>query len=610
MRRAAPVWIAVAASPLVLVLIGGLEARGGGGIMLLAPLGLAGLGWALFRWSGRAVPELGWRVPVRLPPPDVTDAHPPPPALEPTARPPATRRQVASALARFESREWWSNPWFGVGVGFCALLTLLFGWLWAGGRDGFDGTWREWFVLMPIFAHPLVGMAVVAAHHAVTRARRDGVDELLEACPVDEGTRTSGHLLSAWVPAAVMVVFTVVVTVLLAVRVPVVYGPLEPRALADSLAGVTLVVAGTWLGVALARWAPWRLVPVVVVAALLFPIVGLGNIGDPHWSNARQLSSWPRFPDHDLLFTDPPVWWHLLWLAALAAVVAVIAVARGRRDRPVLLAGVVVAAAALVAGVAETRPLPDTAAGRLASLVAEPAEHQTCRSVDSVRLCAYEDYEDYLDLVVPGVRPVAAALPDQVGPVTLRQRFDGDLDKLGPEVGAALDRLGPAGSGGDLPLGFSTTTEAEWVVRLTIALHAVGLPVEPPAGLPQNVTGEARGVVALWLAARGLEPRAADDLLRPDLAPESPGGALERGMAWPDPCYGERPAPVAWSAQDLEAARALVTLPDGEVHELILSEWERFTAAETTTDDLLEAAGLEPVGPFDDVRPAPVECPY
>jgi hypothetical protein len=524
----------------------------------------------------------------------------------------ANRRQVVTALARFESRQWLSSPWFGAGVGFCLLLVILFGWVWAA---DYDASWREWFIHMPIMAHPMVGMAVVGAHHAVSRGRRDGAEELFSTCPAGETIRTMAQLQASWVPAAAIVGFDVVATGLLSIRNPHIYGPIDGRALADVIAGVVLVLCGSALGTALARWTPWRLAPIVFVAALVPIIVELGTLGHPHWSNARQLSTWPQYPDHDLLFTVPPVWWHLLWLGALGALMVWAALVHADRGRPMIVAGITLAIIAAFAGVAETRPLSASAAERLGSMVAEPEQHQTCRSSSGVEVCGFRDYGDHLDRVLANVGPVAAAAPGRANSVVFRQVFDGDLDALGPEVSAALDgRSSPVD--GFLPLGFLTTDEAMNVARLTFALDAVGLPVRTrPSGAPTVIAGEARGVVALWLAARGLDPGNAIDLASHHFDPDGESGettptALDLGMAWPDPCTGGNSPPVAWSAQDLAAARALLELPADQVDALLTENWARFTDPATTTDELLAAAGLDPVGRPDRVVAMPVVCEW
>lgn len=427
---------------------------------------------------------------------------------------------------------------------------------------------------------------------------------------------TCAHLRSAWVPAAALAIFAVTATATFALRNDRVYGPIDGRALADCLAAVVLGACGAALGVALARFAPWRLVPVVAVFALLPAIVTLGSLGDPHWSNARQLSTWPRFPsDHDLLFTDPPVWWHLSWFAALGVLVGVIGYARVSRTRATLAAGLTAAVLVAGAGVAQTRPLSAGAAARLASLVAEPEQHQTCKPSERLVVCTYRGYEGYGDQVMAALTPVVVAAPLQVGRLTFRQRFDGDLASLGPEVRRAM-RGRSAGGAGTLPLGYTYRPEVFSAARLRAGLAAVGLPVEEPDDdTPEVIAGKAPGVVALWIAARGLSPVAArqlataEDFDDPNTTTDDLSPALTAGMAWPGPCFAGVP-PVVWAAQDLIAARALLELPEDEVKGLLSDGWGTFTDPATTTDDLLVAAGLDPLGSADHVVAAPVRCTY
>lgn len=611
MRRVAPMLAAIVAVALGgALMMGGLQVSP---LFLVVPVAIGMVVWARhssraggieLRWMGRATVATVPTVAI------VSDRSSHPATVVPPAG--ATRRQVVAALARFESRQWLSSPWFGAGVGFCLLLVFLFGWAWAA---DYDGAWREWFILMPVMAHPMVGMAVVGAHQAVTRSRRDGAEEMFASCPADESIRTAGQLGASWVPIAVVAGFAVGASALLAVRNPRIYGPIDGRAVADVLAALVLTLGGSALGVALARWAPWRLAPIVAVTALVPLITSLGNIGEPHWSNARQLSSWPRYPDHELLFTDPTEWWHLLWLGALAALMLWIAFVHANRSRPMVVAGVTVTLIAAGVGIAATRPLSASAASRLASMVAEPAEHQTCRSTPHVEVCVYEGYADYIDPVLANVAPVAAAVAGSPDSVTFRQTFDGDLDVLGPEVATALgSRTIPVG--GFLPLGYLNPEEAMNVARLTMALDAVGLPTGVrPSGVPTVIAGEARGVVALWLAARGLDPDDAYALASHHFDPDDHSGspaptALDLGMAWPDPCSGGLSPPVAWAAQDLAASRELLELPADEVHTLLTENWERFTDRATSTDELLTAAGLDPVGPPDRILSTSVVCEW
>ena len=543
-------------------------------------------------WVGRTRPDIG-SIPV------VVDDQRVLPLIAP-ARRAVGRRRVASALGRFESGRMLSSPWFGAGLGFLVVLTVLYGVFLARDKDGVEGPWGDWFVLLPLMAHPMVGMAVVVAHHAVSRGRRDGVEELFAACPTDETTRSIAHLRAGWVPAASVVGFVILITSLFALGNPRVYGPIDDDALAHVLSAIVLALGGTALGVALARWAPWRLVPFVVVAALVPVIVELGGLGQPHWSNARQLSSFPQIPGHDLLFSAAPVWWHLLWLAALVALVSWLALLHAVRTLPMLVVGAIVGVGAVSAGFATTRSVSSADASRLASLVAEPEIHQLCRATERIEVCVYEGYDSYIDLVLAHVAPIAAAAPSDVERITLRQVFDGNLDALGPEVEAALDRRGVQ-RGDFLPLGFTTRDEVITVARLLTAARAVGLPTEARFGTtPTVIAGEARGVVMLWLAGRGLDPDAAEGLTWTN----------SDGLVWPDPCYGERSPSVAWSAQDLAAARALLDLPVHDVHRILMDNWQRFTDPATSTDELLVALGLEPMGAPARVPAIPVVCDW
>lgn len=135
---------------------------------------------------------------------------------------------------------------------------------------------------------------------------------------------------------------------------------------------------------------------------------------------------------------------------------------------------------------------------------------------------------------------------------------------------------------------------------LALALGAAGLPDRVEADLvPQVAAGEARGVVALWLAVRGVDPGGRSGRL----VAGNPASAdpFERGLLG---SVGDCFVPaVVWSAQDLEAARAIVGLPDATVRPVLASEWDRWTDPATSTDDLLVALGLDPVGPFDAIEP-------
>ena len=582
------------------------------GLATIIPVGALAL-VALRSTMLRSGVDVGWSVPAAvIPAVDVATGGGPTAVASASVppRPPTTERRLALALARAESSRLSVDLWFGAGLGFCVLLVTLFGWFWA--PDDVANPWRLVFVQLPLMAHPMTGMAVAAAHRAVTRARRDGAEELFASCPIAPGTRTAGHLLTAWLPAAAVALFCATYVAVVAVRGESVYGPVDGRALGDVVAAVLLPAGGVALGVALGRWAPWRAVPMVAVAALVPLIASLGNIGAPHWSNARQISTWPQYPAHDLIFTMRPVWWHAAWLAGLTVVVAAVGMARTGARRTVAVA-VAAAVFTAVVGIAETRSISHDGAARIASLVAEPERHQSCRVDGRVSVCAYAGYEDFAAAMIGEVAPVMAAAPEGVPPIVHRQMFDGDLADLGPEVARAMAGR-PVGDPTAVPLDFELFPATRTAARLRTALAAVGLPTEAGDGrLPVVVAGQARGVVSLWLAARGLDADGARKLAtafvpwtpNPDERP--PPSVQDRGMAWPDPCHAG-PPPVAWAPEDLAAARAILGRPEASVRRVIHAQWTRFTGAAATTDDLLDALGLPRVGPTSPVMAHPVSC--
>ena len=237
-------------------------------------------------------------------------AHPPRRWPTPAGR---TDGKSSTRSARFESRQWLASPWFGAGVGFCRPPAFLFGWVWAADYDGPVAR-----VVRPHADHGPPdgrhgsGRGPPRCHPGPTRRRRGAVRDLPGRRDDPHDRPAAGQLGSggrrrrlrrrrhgACSP----------------VRNPRIYGPIDGRALADVLAARRPRLGGSALGVALARWAPWRLAPIVVVAALVPVILELGNLGDPHWSNARQLSHVAAdIPTMTCCSPVPPVWWHLLWL--------------------------------------------------------------------------------------------------------------------------------------------------------------------------------------------------------------------------------------------------------------------------------------------------------
>ena len=99
-----------------------------GPLILIVPVGLGLVARAGYRARSRRV-ELGWagrtRPDIGSIPRDFDDRRGLP--LVAPARRAVDRRRVASALGRFESVRMLSSPWFGAGLGFLVVLTVLYG---------------------------------------------------------------------------------------------------------------------------------------------------------------------------------------------------------------------------------------------------------------------------------------------------------------------------------------------------------------------------------------------------------------------------------------------------------------------------------------------------
>jgi hypothetical protein len=510
----------------------------------------------------------------------------------------ASAAAVARALGRVEARELSRSPWFGVGVGFCVLLLALFGFAFAGENTG---TWDGQLQLSSWLALPLVGMVVLAVHRAVTRAARDRADELFDTCPTLPATRTAGLLCSAPLPMAILVGFLVVLGLAVDANGAHLYGPIGADSVADVAAAVVLGAGGVALGVALGRWVRFGLAPVAAVVAIGIAGIQLNTIGGKGRNPFVPLSTHPAVDGTPPMFTDRPVWWHLGWIVGLTALVGVAAFARHRRDRPVFIAGTVAVAVALTAGIGATRPLPTAAASRIAAAVARPEADQQCTVTGPVEICVFPTYRGALQDVTDRVAPIAAVLPVGAGRFTLRQVYDRNLDELPPEVHRLLTDADLERPDDEVPLGFEG--QLVELAGTDLALSVVGLPVEPDDDLlPTVVAGQARGVVALWLATRGLDPDAA--AAASTAADPGSADAFARGSVEDveDPCNA--PA-VVWSGQDLTAARAVLALPDEDVARVVGDGWGRWIDPRVGTDELLAALGLDPVGPFDEVVARP-----
>jgi len=533
---------------------------------------------------------------------------------------PPSRWRVVAALGRVEARELACSPWLAIGLGLQLFVLLASAVIYV---DEDNSLWAEVTQQLVAFCHPLVGMVVVGAHAATTRDRHDGAEELFGSCPADPSTRTLALLSTSAVPVVALATFIALYVGSVAVLGDQVYGPADPDVVPGLLSALVIGAGGALLGVAVGRWVGWRLAPVVAVVAVGALSLRLGADGQG-WNSWAQLSTFPSVRPE--VFQHRPTWWYLAWLLGLTTFVAAVALARSARGedleggpplgRPLAVGalgvGVLGVGVAAVAAVMVTRPMPPATAERIADLVARPAAHQTCTDAGAaVRVCSYVGYGELRDRVAAEVAPVAASLP-LGGSVTLRQRFEGGVADLLPEVARRLPQGIPSAGPGEIDLPFDPLADGVVATRFLVALASLDLPVGPAAVQPGGrgsgprplvVAGQARGVVALWLATRGLDPDAAIKRATAGRrgqrgATPATADAFDRGFAWPTSC---ETAPVVWSAQDLAAARAILGRPAAEVTSAVHRGWDRWRDPGTGTDALLAEVGLPPAGPFDQV---------
>ena len=142
-------------------------------------------------------------------------------------------------------------------------------------------------------------------------------------------------------------------------------------------------------------------------------------------------------------------------------------------------------------------------------------------------------------------------------------------------------------------------TESKLINRLALGLWSVGLRSVPVGDAPCWVGGQARGIVALWVAAQGMN---GDDAKRfvsgtwnrlrdPESGSNVPPEWTD-GYVW----VSDATAPVLWSATDIAAAQTMLTLDTTLVRDTLWADWQRWSDASGTTADLMTELGVTPAG--------------
>ncbi len=173
------------------------------------------------------------------------------------------------------------------------------------------------------------------------------------------------------------------------------------------------------------------------------------------------------------------------------------------------------------------------------------------------------------------------------------------LDRLDPAVRARIDIEALATSWNANPDTWNGVavvgTESRLINRLALGLWSVDLPSVPVNDLPCWVGGQARGIVALWVASGGMGgadakrfasgtwSRFTDSEGKLDVPTEWTAGYIWVSNATP---------PVLWSATDIAAAQALLILDSTLVRDTLWADWQRWNDPSATAEDLMTELGV------------------
>ena len=513
-----------------------------------------------------------------------------PPHVVAGATPPPAWR-VAAAVARVEGPRLLRSPL--VLAGFALNLVMTFGGPWVSNLriQSADAG----FVF-------LLGAAgtLIASNLATLRGRRHGTEELFGATPAPPGARTGGHLLAvAWPTALAFLLLSVVLGAAIVLRDA--FGRPD---LPDLAVGPLMVAGAGVLGVLLARWAPSPVagpVACVAIAALELFLTSPAMLDN----GLRWTAFWQSAADIDIQ-PGRPSGWHAVYLVGLVAMASVGALLRHGWRRPLVVAGATAVAVVSVSVWAQAGTVDDEAWAARNRLLADPAASQVCEDRGPSRYCYYPGYAPLVDrwsAVVDGVlrRVPAGAWP---GTIEVRQKFATQVyapyDELHPVLPDLPRWDSPDPDDGRLRPGTGWTTDgtADLSFGLAVASRVVGLPVVAPApSVVCDASGQARAVVALWLAARST-PDAAGALRRLARTPPAVGGTT---VVVPAEAVQ---AAVGWGLEDVGYAVALLERPADEVEAALARRWAEVTDPATTSAGLVGGLGVSPavVGrPTDDL---------
>ena len=549
------------------------------------------------------------------------------------------RSTVAGTLALVEARRLLRHPLLIAGAMLGTAVFVLVTWSQAPVLNRHDSLTTEALL-------PLAGALLVAAHLATLRSRRHRVIELYRTTPATEATVTLGLLIAVGlIGCAALGLACVHLAYAQAIG-----GVATPRPLVVLTGPAVVVLAGA-MGVAMGRLFPWVAVgPLAVIGVIGISVALMSNCDDvsgvckaSYFSPLIVSEAWNSAPSE---LSYRPSGAHLSYVAGLAIVAGSLAfIRRGPRK----LAATVAASATglvLVAGYAQTRPVPASARAAVAGFILTPVDARTCKTYSSVRYCAYPAYARWIERWRMAVEPVAEGVPggivDGMRLSIVQRPHASDLYfeySLYPSLRYyRLRRRAARRTPNEIAPGLQWARhEAEGDYQLTLAVEAARriAGIETDFRLRQRdrdrvakligkrkhlaklgsrvnqclALDQGRVVVALWLAARATAStksafiRALDEY---DL-----GTSVEfYGLIEPTFDVLGDDARVSWGNRDAHYARQLLARPEADVMHDVQTHWDRLVDPATDADRAARLLGLRLLPSLREIEPSIAQSVY
>jgi len=488
----------------------------------------------------------------------------------PSVDAPVDRRRAMLAMARVECVRSLRSP-----ITVIAAALFLVPWVYglvAGTANEFPVLHEESVEVQFLAMLVLGNGALLAANFAALRPHRHRVDVLFDVLVLPPAWRTGALLIMVLAPTGLaLVVLSVRLGAL--VLLPGAAGHVQPL---DLLVVPAVVALFGVLGVLLARLTRSPVVaPVIALFLTAFAFVApAGGSSDTQWRLLLPIVT-PEFPmPLPAEIAGRPAARHLAYLLGLIAVFAVLALIRSGARRWVWPAAALATVVTLGGAITQFHVDESLEAARRTATEA-PASMQSCRPVDDVRYCAFDDFTPWIDEWNTVFRDVRRPVPTVAGPpLVVRQRvlavgypFDETVDT------ATLPR---SVSPDEIPVG------TQWGDRYAEAVFASAVAYRLIAGAPWQgpapVCGS-RGALLVWLVGQA-GGHVAEGLRLLDEA--GTGGLVFRDSSG----YATLTVPDAEAAAGL----ALLSATDGE--KLVKRHWAELSAPATDTDRFAALVGV------------------